>query len=285
MKKIILSTAATAARIIPPPLKRLLYQLGPLTQGLRRVLNRAAPEGVAEVTVAAGPLAGMRMRLDMQDEKDLWLGNYETELLSGLASLVKPGMVIYDIGANVGYMSLLFAKLVGPDGQVIAFEPVPENAERIAHNAVLNQYEKIIRVEKLAVIDTPRNLQFFVPASGGTGKVAGAAGRSVAAYIREIEVTGTSLDNFIDEQGNPVPDLIKIDIEGGEVLAIPGMKNLLTHQRPTVVMELHGPEAAEVAWRFLKAAGYHIRYLRTGFPQVLTFEELDWKGHVVAFAN
>jgi FkbM family methyltransferase len=202
-----------------------------------------------------------------------------------LSSLVKPGMVIYDIGANVGYLSLLFARLCQPGGQVLAFEPVPENAERINRNTALNQLEGVIRVERLAVIDEPRTLRFFVPASGGTGKVEGAAGRREGSYVREIEVQGISLDAYLADPRNPAPDLIKIDIEGGEVLAIPGMKNLLIHKRPIVVLELHGPEAAEVAWRFLKAAGYHICYLKTGFPQVLTFEELDWMGHVVAFAN
>lgn len=285
MKNIILSTAAAAARIIPPPLKRLLYKLGPLTQGLRNLLNRAAPSGKSEMMIAAGPLKGTRMLLDMQDEKDLWLGNYEIEQVNCLRDLIKPGMVIYDIGANVGYMSLLFARQSQPDGKVIAFEPVPEMAERVEQNAALNGYEDTIRVERLAIIDKKRQVNFFVPATGGTGKVEGAAGRRHGAYVGEIEVQGISLDDYIYTQNNPRPNLVKMDIEGGEVLAIPGMKNVLIHDRPTVVLELHGPEAAEVAWRTLKAAGYYICYLKPNFPQVHTFEDLDWMGHVVGFAN
>jgi FkbM family methyltransferase len=285
MKKIVLSSAATVARILPPSLKRLLYKLGPLTRWLRQILNKASPSGATEIKIAAGRLAGMRMLLDMQDEKDLWLGTYESEILDSLSSLVKPGMVVYDIGANVGYLSLLFARLCQPGGQVIAFEPVPENAERIEHNAALNRYQDTILVEPLAVIDAARRLRFYVPAAGGTGKVEGAAGRREGAYVREIEVQGISLDEYCVPDCHPAPDLIKIDIEGGEILAIPGMKHLLARIRPTVVLELHGPEAAEIAWRILKASGYRICYLKPGYPQVLTFEELDWMGHVVAFAN
>jgi len=77
------------------------------------------------VQVAAGGLQGLRLSLDMQTEKDYWLGTYEPELQAAVADLVKPGMQVYDVGANIGYVSLLLARRVGAAGHVYAFEALP----------------------------------------------------------------------------------------------------------------------------------------------------------------
>ena len=121
----LLSLASAAARWLPAPLKRGLYRLGPLSGGLRSALNQAAPEGLSQVEVAGGGLAGAKMLLDLHSEKDYWLGTYELDLQQAIQDWVQPGMVVYDLGANVGYLSLLLARQVGAGGKVIAFEPLP----------------------------------------------------------------------------------------------------------------------------------------------------------------
>ena len=84
MRAPILRLAAFAARALPGPVKRLLYRARPFADVLRRQLNRAAPPGLTEVTVAGGELSGARLLLDLRSEKDLWLGTYEPELLAAL---------------------------------------------------------------------------------------------------------------------------------------------------------------------------------------------------------
>jgi hypothetical protein len=74
-----------------------------------------------------------------------------------------------------------------------------------------------------------------------------------------------------------------MDIEGGEVLAMPGMHRLLDEARPVVLMELHGPESARAAWEALQAAGYGVCRMQPGFPPVSDLSELDWKAYLVAF--
>jgi hypothetical protein len=74
-----------------------------------------------------------------------------------------------------------------------------------------------------------------------------------------------------------------MDIEGGEVLALPGMRRTLLEARPILLLELHGEEAARIAWKELSAAGYRIAKLEKGYPQVASLEVLDWKAYLIAF--
>lgn len=276
----VLSLAAALARIMPGWLKRALYRFPPLARLIRRSLNRAAPQGWTTVEVAGGQLAGMWMILDLQNEKDYWLGTYEVDLQDALAELARPGMVAYDVGANIGYVTLLLAKAAGERGRVYAFEALPGNLERLRQNVALNGLEGRIFVQAAAVIDRAREVRFLVGPSGGMGKAEGSAGRTVE-YPESIPVPGISLDEFVYEQGHPQPDLVKMDIEGGEVLALPGMERVLREARPVLLLELHGPEAARAAWDRLVAAGYRIARMAPGFPGVQSCQALDWKAYLV----
>ena len=86
----LLSLASAAARWLPAGLKRGLYRLGPVSRGLRNALNKSAPAGLPETKVAAGLLAGASLLLDLQTEKDYWLGTYEMDLQRAIRDWVKP---------------------------------------------------------------------------------------------------------------------------------------------------------------------------------------------------
>lgn len=282
MQRFILSFAAWAARVLPMPLKRALYRFEPLARLIRGGLNRAAPQGLSTVTIAAGGLQGQRMALDLQSEKDYWLGVYEPQLQSALKDLARPGDVIYDLGANIGYITLLAAKLVGAQGRVHAFEALPDNQTRLRQNIALNMLEQRVTVYCGAVTDRPGEVSFLVGPSGGTGKAAGSAGRQGLEYVQELHVPGVSLDAYVFEQNQPPPDLVKIDIEGGEMLALPGMQRVLAEAKPVVLIELHGQEAGRVVWQTLVDAGYSFHEMRTGFPPAPPLERLDWKSYLVS---
>jgi FkbM family methyltransferase len=266
--------------MLPAPLKKRLYHFGPLTNWIRGNLNRAAPVGRTAIQVAGGSLAGMSLLLDMQTEKDYWLGTYEPELLDCVQEMAKPGNVIYDVGANIGYVSLFFAKVVGAHGRVVAFEALPDNIERLRKNLELNGMLGRVQVIAGAVLDKNGPVRFLVGPSNGMGKAEGSAGRTNVSYTEAIEVNGLSLDSFVYEAENPAPDLVKIDIEGGEVLALPGMRRLLAEGQPLLLIELHGPESARAAWEALSGAGYRIHQIAAGFPQVQRIEDLNWKAYV-----
>jgi FkbM family methyltransferase len=277
-----LSLVGKITHLLPDPIKKLPYRIPPLARFLRRLFNRAAPIGMNKVKVASGILEGYFFNLDMQTEKDFWLGTYEMDLQTSLRQLVKPGMIAYDVGANIGYISLMLAHLVGSDGKVFSFEALPSNTIRWQENISLNGLSDRTHLIHGAVADRQSTIRFLVHASGGMGKVIGSAGRE-ETYKDEIEVPGISLDDFVFYQNNPAPDVIKLDIEGGEVLALPGMRRVLSEAQPALLMELHGQESIRVSWEILSDTGYRICRMKPGFPVVHSIQELDWKSYLVAF--
>jgi len=281
MKKFFLNIAAFAAKVLPNPIKQAIYKFKPLARLIRGRLNRAAPAGLTEVKVAAGDLAGFSILLDMQIDKDYWLGTYEPELQSALHELIPAGAVVYDVGANIGYVSLLLAKAAGETGKVFAFEALPSNVVQLRRNVELNAMQSRVMVVAKAVTKAHGPVRFLVHASGGMGKAVGSAGRD-DHYQAEVSVDGISLDEFTFEQGNPPPQVVKMDIEGGEVMALPGMRRLLAEVCPLMLMELHGPESSRVAWKTLTDAGYEIRWMQPGFPVVPSLEVMGWKAYIIA---
>ena len=278
----VLRLAAWMARILPSPVRRMFYRVHPLAGWIRRMLNRAAPRGLTEVIVAAGDLAGVTLRLDLQSEKDYWLGTYEPELQAAIRKWVEPGSTVYDVGANIGYLSLLLARRVGPKGQVVAFEALPANLERLHANLALSGMGNWVRVTSAAVIDGERPVRFLIGPSGGMGKAEGSAGRAEVTYLDAVIVEGVSLDGLVYQSGWPPPQVVKIDIEGGEVLALPGMRRLLMEARPLIFLEMHGPEAARVAWETFNSSGYRVLRMEPGYPPVVSLDDLDWKAYLVA---
>ena len=281
MKKAILSIAAFFARILPAPVKRALYNFKPLAGLIRGTLNKAAPCGLTVVNIAAGGLEGMPMLLDMQTEKDFWLGTYEPEMQSALEELIKPGMTVYDVGANVGYVTLMMAKLTGAEGKVYAFEALPDNVERLRRNVELNGFNDRVSIFPGAVAAGAGEVKFLVHSSGGMGKAAGSAGRD-EHYQREITVPCISLDEFVYAQGNPPPQAVKMDIEGGEVMALPGMTRVLAEARPLMLMELHGPEFRPRRVGRAHRGRIPLCEMKPGYPRVPSLDALDWKAYLVA---
>lgn len=273
---------AWMARLLPMPVKRAVYRFPALAQVIRRGLNQAVPDGPTKVYIAAGGLRGLAMHLDLKNEKDYWLGTYEPELQRAVKHLVEPGMVVYDVGANIGYISLLFARTVAEKGRVFAFEAMPSNVERLQLNMAANSFQDRVIVVSSAVVDEVGPVNFLIGPSRGTGKAEGSAGRTILNCGHSITVPGISLDEFAYQNGNPVPQVIKMDIEGGEVLALPGMIRLISEARPLLLLELHGPEAATVAWDILISRDYRIYRMKPSYPEVKGFEELDWKSYLIA---
>jgi FkbM family methyltransferase len=282
LNSLLMTAAAWAARIFPGRVKKAFYANPTLARTIRQGLNRAVPPGFTETTIAGGDLAGYRLILDLQIEKDYWLGTYELELQGAVRDFTKPGSVVYDLGASIGYVSLLFAKAVTSSGRVLAFEPLPANLERLAKNISLNGSEDRVDVVPYAVIDATRPVEFLLGPSVGMGKAAGSSGRGEQVYEERLIVEGIALDDFVFIRGNPAPDIIKIDIEGGEILAFPGMRQILMKKHPIIFLELHGAEAAELSWQMLMEAGYKICRMKAGYPAVNSPSDLDWKAYLIA---
>lgn len=281
MKRLAFSLFSRVAQALPLPVKQGLYRFAPLASALRKTLNASVEEGLTVVEVTGGNLRGWKVLLNLKTEKSRWLGTYEPELQAAIRRWVQPGQVLYDVGANIGYVSLLLARQTGPTGKVLAFEPLPANIERIQQNITLNHLNSI-QLVPAAVTDRSGETVFYVHASVGMGKAAGSAGRSDQTYQQEIRVATLSLDDFVYTQGNPPPQVVKMDIEGGEVLALPGMKRLLNQYHPLLLLELHGPECEKTAWDLLSEAGYVLSGMAPGSPPLRSAAELGWKAYLIA---
>lgn len=154
---------------------------------------------------------------------DMVVDKYESATTDLFRQILKPGMTVIDVGANVGYFSLLAADLVGSSGTVYAFEPEPENNTLLLTNIEINSYTNI-RAKKVAVSNTCGSTDFFLSElDNGSHSIYEAGARGVAATL---SVETTTLDAFIEEEEWPVVDLLKIDVEGAELMVLEGMELL-----------------------------------------------------------
>lgn len=281
MRGFVLKLAASLSRLLPAKWRSSLYRLGPMTRLIRRWLNQAAPHGRTKVHIAAGLLAGAEFQLDLQSEKDLWLGTYEAALLDRLPGWIKPAMTVYDVGANIGYLTVGFARLVGPRGEVHAFEPLPSNLMRLKQALAENDLEGRVEVVASAVAAQSGSATFLVHQSGGMGKLQGSFGRR-EEYQDEVEVAVISLDDYIENQAGPEPDWVKLDVEGGEGAVVAGATNLLERARPSWMIELHGPEAAAAVWSRMAAAEYKFFSVNKPRHAIKSLVDLNWKAYLVA---
>lgn len=278
---LLVRATAIVNHMLPESVRLSVYRFPALSGLIRRVLNRTAPKGLTEVTVAAGALRGARLLLNLKSEKYYWLGTYEPILQKAIAHFVKPGMVIYDLGANIGYITLIFARAVGETGKVYAFEPLPGNIERLRANVNLNNANHIVHLVPKAVSNEGGNAKFLLHSSAGMGKLNGIHGRDVP-YMGELNVFTVCLDDFVYQDFNPFPNIVKMDIEGGGEKAISGMERILNEARSICFWELHGPEEAYIAWSTLRRGGYSIRRMASGYPEIKDKNELGWKEYIVA---
>jgi FkbM family methyltransferase len=278
------SLVAGAAARLPGGARQWLYRLGPLTRWLRRTINRTVPSGVHPCQVAAGELRGEWLLLDLQVDKDLWLGTYEPEVAQAIRRFTPPSGTAYDLGANVGYMSLLFAKTLGPAGRVFSFEPLPGNVARLRQAIALNDLESRITLVPAAVGAATGTARFRVHASGSMGRLDSGAGRD-DGFVGDIPVDVVRLDDFVLAPDHPAPDVVKIDLEGGEGLALAGMERLLRQARPRLLIEVHGPQAAAEVSRRLAAAGYRLHRMQAGYPSLAPGDPARLPKHIVALGE
>jgi len=149
--------------------------------------------------------------------------------------VLKEGNVFVDLGANIGYFSLLAAKLVGPSGKVFSFEPEPKNYSYLKKNIDLNGYKQISAFQKAVSDKNGKTVLYVCDYDSGhhtINKYDGvknySSGRSTNE--RPIEIETMTLDGFFEGREDSI-NVIKMDVEGAEYLALTGMDNILKKNR------------------------------------------------------
>jgi len=154
---------------------------------------------------------------------DMALDRFELGTSRLLSSLLRPGMVVIDIGAHVGYYSLLAAQHVGADGLVFAFEPEPANHALLLRNIELNGYRNIVPMRQAVADNKDRATLFLASLDNGRHSMYNHG----LPQSGSVEIETTDLDSFLEEKGCSKVDLIKIDVEGAEPRVLKGMRGLM----------------------------------------------------------
>jgi len=237
---------------LPPRLRHLLgstrlarYVLNELL-GSRRMVRRT-PEGH---DLRLHPILHAEL-LSLAD-----LADYEPELRRTITAVVRPGMMAFDVGANVGIFTSLLSSLVGAEGRVVAFEPEETNAacldESIRQVPLPN-----VSLERRAVGRATGSAQFDHRGGAFSGRLVGSGGYAVTRNVTPIEVV--SLDDYT-AGGGPAPDVVKIDVEGNEMMVLEGMERLLAEHPPILVCEVHAHlgDSPQAVIDHLHRRGYEI---------------------------
>ena len=251
-----------AARHVPERVKQMIARAS-ARPGLTRRLVALANGDLRhkDLTIETGVAAGLRFN-SADSVCGYALGMAEPDVQEALARVLSPGMVVYDIGANIGFFTVIAARLVGPHGRVLAFDPLPENVRWLRHNIALNGFEHVDVIE--AAVGAEERTARLAEAEAGVWARISETGEHRVPMMR--------LDDRIVDGSLPAPDVVKIDIEGYEVQALDGMGATLADHRPVVIVELHDTLAPVCA--ALRAAGYGITRIDPHEP--------DIHGHLLA---
>jgi len=243
-------------------LRRLPRRGRGLDQLKRRIERRFLPKVQVWVQIQSGLSKGMWMHLRLHREALLWSGEHEPDVQNAILAKVGPGAVVYDIGAHLGTMALGTALLVGDLGLVVAFDGDPENVARLQEHCARNGLENRLRVVHAAVWSRTSidGIGFRRGATARSqGGVQADGNRPVLGSGEVINVTAVSLDDFIGAEVPP-PQLVKIDVEGGEYEVLRGGKKLFAKQRPLVIAEVHHQQAAEQITSWLSEYQYRAQW-------------------------
>jgi FkbM family methyltransferase len=210
---------------------------------LRLPLRLIPPQAV--LPIWQGPLRGKRW-IAGSGNHGYWLGSYEMDKCVRFARSVPPGGVVFDLGANVGYYSMIASFNTGPQGRVFAVEPLPRNLAFLKRHLALNRIGNVTVIEA-AVADRSGTVRFAEDASTSRGRI-GDQGA--------LEVASIALDDWIDGGRLPAPDLLKIDIEGAELLALQGARKILAAKHPPIFLSTHNGKVHKDCLELLVALGY-----------------------------
>lgn len=202
---------------------------------IQRLIRKLYPHGSVR-RVLRGCLRGWRFEVVPGMGMTYALG-FDHLNFHFLSERLQAGKVVYDIGANCGQMSLFFSARTAAGGSLLAFEPVPENAARLRRNLALNEVASV-KVFEAAVAEDDRPRWFnFNPGQHTTGGLSESRAHEPVS-AEESEVECLRLDGLLTA-GEPPPDLIKIDVEGGGLGVIRGAGQLLSRHRPKLFFEIH----------------------------------------------
>jgi len=200
-----------------------------------------------------GLYKGILLNISPQSHLHLIYRNIEPHFQQILSKYINKGDTVFDIGANIGYVSTAMSKLVGQDGKVFAFEAVPMTAKAFTENIKLNNCTNIQLIQK-ALSDKVGKATFRIPNGGENHSMA-----SMMWHKSDDDTINVVVDTIVIDQDEKLkqitPSFIKIDVEGAEGLVVKGMQELITKSSPVIFIEC-SKAGRNVVWEIMKKLNY-----------------------------
>lgn len=258
--------------------RRVNLVLALVIAGLLAISGDRIARRVRYGLTGAVQVEGLTLYLDPRDEvitrMILHDGTWEPSETAVLRSLLRRGDTFIDVGANIGWHTLIAAKAVGPEGHVIAFEPAPVSFEILRHNAEVNGCRNAILVPK-ALSDKPGSVRLHLSDTNkGHNTILDEPG------LKEtIDVEAVPLDDYMKDVAREVA-LVKIDVEGAEGLVLEGMRETLRkHPQMAILMEFYPAlirrsrfDPAAMLRKFLDA-GYEVQVIAANSSELSAIHE------------
>jgi len=187
-------------------------------------------KGMQKAKFIGGPMKGMVAYFDFVRDTQTWRGIYEVAQMEWLIRAINPGAVCVDIGAAEGYFTLLMAREAGRNGHVIAFEP----SERRDYMQRAYDLNAPLGLAELTIVT------------------------EFAVGPNTVDFNGITFDTYAEQTGLSRLDVVKIDVDGGEMDVLEGMRGTLERFHPHISVELHSPELHERVATFLAELGYEM---------------------------
>jgi FkbM family methyltransferase len=215
---------------------------------LRAPLKLIPPSTV--VPILQGPLRGKKWIVG-SSTNGCWFGSLEYDKQQRFKAIVASGNVVYDLGANVGFYTLLASVLVGKSGHVYAFEPLARNIAYLRRHLAMNNIENCTVVE--AAVAASEGYSRFDPSPAHTTAHLAETGQEIVRTL--------NLDPLVSRGEILPPDVVKIDIEGSELQALEGFQQTITKYRPTIFLATHGAELHKACLEFFIKCDYGLESL------------------------
>lgn len=241
---------------VPASLASRFDDLGMVARGLRALVNRTANSDEVVAVLRSGHGRGIRLALDPRREKYYWAGTHDVAVQDALVRLVRTGTAFWDVGAHVGFFTIMGARLTGPSGQVHAFEPLPANRRRLERTVRLNSARNVA-VHDVALTDEDGKRVLHGHDESAMWTLIAERGKTDG-----VSVSCRSIDSLVKELGDPT--VVKIDVEGAELDVLRGAIATIRRVSPKFVVEFANPNNVAVA--------------RTMLPhyQFEQLSDLDW---------
>lgn len=246
--------------VLPRSLRQVILKSG-FVLLVRRIYIKLFTSEPTMVVALQPPLDGYRMQINLLMQKAFIYGTFEPAVCALILSRLKPGWTCLDVGANIGYVTLLMASKVGDHGFIYAFEPLPANYNVLRENVKINNHDANVQCECLALSDRSGMQEFLFRSElyTGGGTLVSPAPAGVKTDILRLQVHTIPGDDYLANQKIYSPfDFIKIDAEGAEGFVLEGLCNTLMRHHPLVLLEAHTCEGstADLALKILNEQDY-----------------------------